>query len=216
MNCVDIILLDCSNLYVEDSALLPFISPLRKDKLSAYSNPMAKKISLGAELALAAALALRNQPFSPPRYYYDTNGKPRFENSDLHFSLSHTENYAVCAITETEVGIDIEHPRSISAGLKRFILSSDETDTPSDKILKKWVIKESYLKLTGSGISKNSMRNITAENNLVYGSEGNALAHYSLYCGNDFIISSCTVSEHNIKITEFSADELKKFLCDSI
>ena len=40
---------------------------------------------------------------------YAANGKPYFENANIHFSISHCNGYAACAISEEgPVGIDIE------------------------------------------------------------------------------------------------------------
>lgn len=216
MNHIDIFLLDCSKLCVDDIYWKTFISPLRTKKLERITNPNAKKLSLGAELALAAALAFRNQPFSPPQYYCDTNGKPKLYDNNLHFSLSHTGNYAVCAISEAEVGVDAEHPRNISSGITRFVLSAEEKGTSCEEILKKWVIKESFLKLTGSGIKRDSMSSITAENERIYGSDGETLAYYSLCFIKDLIISCCAASTPDMQLIELSADELKKILRKSI
>ena len=43
------------------------------------------------------------------RIEYAANGKPYFENANIHFSISHCNGYAACAISEEgPVGIDIE------------------------------------------------------------------------------------------------------------
>ena len=50
---------------------------------------------------------------------YAANGKPYFENANIHFSISHCNGYAACAISEEgPVGIDIEliHVRIKKAG----------------------------------------------------------------------------------------------------
>lgn len=213
MNHVDIFLLDCSSICVDDSSWQQFISPLRQKKLDCVTHPNAKKLSLGAELALAAALSYRNLPHTPPEYFYDNTGKPRFFYSNLHFSLSHSENFAVCAISDAEIGVDIECPRRISSNISRFTLSPSETDCPPEEILKKWVIKESFLKLTGNGIKPNSMQQVTAKHNLILNNEYEILAHYSLYdnvFGGRCIIGCCSYSEFTADITELSVDEIKK------
>lgn len=39
----------------------------------------------------------------------DTNGKPAFKNTDLYFSISHSENIVVACIDKKPCGIDIEY-----------------------------------------------------------------------------------------------------------
>lgn len=218
MNRVDIIVLDCSKLCTDDTCWEPFISPLRKKKLDKITHINTKKLSLGVELALAAALTLRHLPSTPPEYFYDEFGKPRFNNNHHFFSLSHSKNLAVCAISNEEIGTDIEHHRHISDSIGHFTLSPDEKECSPEEILRKWVAKESYLKLTGSGIKLKSMQQITAKNNLIIGLDGNNLAHCHISDkiasdGYDkYIIGCCGYSEFDINITELSNEELAQVL----
>lgn len=86
-------------------------------------------------------------------------GKPYFEGSPLHFSISHSKNHAFCALSERPVGIDAEElDRRISPRLAEKILSPNEKlryDAAQDKpltLLKFWVLKEASVKLTGEGL----------------------------------------------------------------
>ena len=86
-------------------------------------------------------------------------GKPYFEGSSLHFSISHSKNHAFCALSDRPVGIDAEElDRKISPRLAEKILSQGEKlryDTAKDKhlaLLKFWVLKEASVKLTGEGL----------------------------------------------------------------
>ena len=85
-------------------------------------------------------------------------GKPYFENSPLHFSISHTQTHAFCAVSEKNIGIDAEDTdRAVDLRLAKRILSDTEmarfraADDPKDALLRLWVLKESYAKLTGRG-----------------------------------------------------------------
>ncbi len=86
-------------------------------------------------------------------------GKPYFIHSDYHFSLSHTDHHAFCCLSEKNVGIDAEEMnRTVSAALADKILSPREKakwESSSDKeacLLRFWVLKEAYAKLTGKGL----------------------------------------------------------------
>jgi len=106
-----------------------------------------------------AAYSLLSQAVSPlPRIRKTEQGKPYFEHSDLHFSISHTKSYAFCAVSHKRIGIDAEEmARDIDPRLADKILSPSEKhrfDRAADKpavLLRLWVLKEAYAKLTGRG-----------------------------------------------------------------
>ena len=81
------------------------------------------------------------------------NGKPYFANSDIYFNYSHSKNYIACAVSNHEVGIDIEETtRYITNRVSKKYL---ENENESDKKLEKWVKKEAYSKLKGLGLLMN-------------------------------------------------------------
>ena len=76
------------------------------------------------------------------------NGKPYFlTRADMHFSLSHTKTHVLCALSNTPVGVDMESPRVISPRAVKFFASAEELSMFEPLDL--WVLKESYIKLTG-------------------------------------------------------------------
>ena len=86
-------------------------------------------------------------------------GKPYFENSPVHFSITHTKRHVFCALSEKPVGIDAEEmDRKINLLLAEKILSENEKkqyDRAEDKqkaLLTFWVLKEAAAKCTGEGI----------------------------------------------------------------
>ena len=86
-------------------------------------------------------------------------GKPYFQDSSLHFSISHTRSHAFCALSEHNVGIDAEElDRNINLKLAEKILSPGEWarfDAASDRrraLLTFWVLKEAAAKLSGEGL----------------------------------------------------------------
>ena len=86
-------------------------------------------------------------------------GKPYFEDSSLHFSISHTKKHAFCVLSREKVGIDAEEKdRNIDLRLADKILSPTEKqqfDAAEDKrlaLLRFWVLKEAAAKATGEGL----------------------------------------------------------------
>lgn len=86
-------------------------------------------------------------------------GKPYFENSPWHFSISHTPRHAFCVLSGKNIAIDAEElDRDISLKLADRILSPGEKrqfDAAADKrraLLTFWVLKECAAKLSGEGL----------------------------------------------------------------
>ena len=83
-------------------------------------------------------------------------GKPYLTDSEWHFSISHTENHVFCALSRRPVGIDAEEmDRQIDPKLAQRILSPSEAarfDGSREMLLRFWVLKEAYAKLTGRGL----------------------------------------------------------------
>lgn len=93
-----------------------------------------------------------------PTVHTTAQGKPYFANSTLHFSISHTKNHAFCCLSEHNIGIDAEEAgRDIDPRLAEKILSDAEkarfhaAANKKAALLRLWVLKESYAKLTGRG-----------------------------------------------------------------
>ena len=96
----------------------------------------------------------------PPKIQIASRGKPYFEDSKLHFSISHTKEHAFCVLASCPVGIDAEEQdRMINLRLAEKILSDAEYarfEAAEDKrgtLLRLWVLKEAAGKLTGEGIN---------------------------------------------------------------
>lgn len=86
-------------------------------------------------------------------------GKPYFENSPYHFSITHTRRHAFCVLARGPVGIDAEElDREVRLSLADKVLSPAERaqyDAAEDKrraFLTFWVLKEAAAKLTGQGL----------------------------------------------------------------
>lgn len=86
-------------------------------------------------------------------------GRPEFMDSPYHFSLTHTDKHAFCVLSGRKVGIDAEElDRPVKLSLAKRILSPDEFaqfEKAADKrraLLTFWVLKESYFKMTGTGL----------------------------------------------------------------
>lgn len=88
------------------------------------------------------------------------DGKPFFTQSSLcHFNLSHSEPYALCALDDAPVGVDIQVVRNRwREGLPKRVCSETELawlDAQSDRwraFALLWALKEAKVKYTGTGL----------------------------------------------------------------
>ena len=86
-------------------------------------------------------------------------GKPFFEDGTFHFSISHTEKHAFSCLSRENIGIDAEEAdRPVRSSVAEKFLSPTERErylAAPDRnaaMLRLWVLKESYAKLTGRGL----------------------------------------------------------------
>ena len=94
-----------------------------------------------------------------PNILLSVRGKPFFENSPYHFSISHTRKHAFCVLDRENIAIDAEElDRRVELRLAERILSPREKaqlDAADDKtraLLTFWVLKEAAAKLSGEGL----------------------------------------------------------------
>lgn len=93
-------------------------------------------------------------------FKYGERGKPFFSEIPLYFSMSHSKCAVGAAVSETEVGFDITDSRIIREETAKRICSPDEYEDFEKAANKQrflrllWCKKESLVKRTGEGFSK--------------------------------------------------------------
>ncbi len=146
-----------------DAALEADLSHLprqRYDKAMRCRSVLHRKCCVRAYMLLWDGLQSEYNLKTAPEFAYEENGKPYLPfYRDIHFNLSHTRNAVLCAIDTKPIGADIE---MISArGMKHLLSFFPEEQQAEilgaeDSILaftRLWTRTESYLKLTGDGIT---------------------------------------------------------------
>lgn len=84
-----------------------------------------------------------------PEIKKQANGKPYFhEQPDKHFSLSHSKSHVLVALSEYDVGADIETLRKIKGEPKRLFSEEMLSDFG---YFGGWTLRESVYKLCGRG-----------------------------------------------------------------
>ncbi len=126
----------------------------RKRKLSSL---------LFIKFTIAKYLSLSHTEVSVVKNQY---GKPYFANRvDIHFNISHSGEYAVLAVSDSPLGIDVEVRKPINDFLAisenyfskneyNFLISSKSSaDKKIDLFFDIWTMKEALIKAVGKGLS---------------------------------------------------------------
>ncbi len=83
-----------------------------------------------------------------PNIEKSSDGKPFFPDAPhIFFSLSHTDNFVLCALGEYDVGADIQFIRPIDQRLSARVCAPDEL--AQFDFFRLWALKESVIKLFG-------------------------------------------------------------------
>ena len=104
---------------IDIEAFLGKVSPARREKTLRLSKDDDKRRSLGAEMLLIKAAGRDD-------YVLSKNEKPYFPDNEVFFSLAHCGDYAVCAVSDVPVGVDIELPRAGGSSLAKRFFRHDE------------------------------------------------------------------------------------------
>lgn len=82
------------------------------------------------------------------------NGKPVFIRDDMHLSVSHSGGLVAIAWSDSPVGVDVQQGMPLSDLAYRILCPKDDVPDMSDEtLLTLWSAKESYVKLTGEGMT---------------------------------------------------------------
>ena len=84
------------------------------------------------------------------------NGKPYIEGNPVHFSISHSGNMGIIAISDKPVGIDIEVYSDCMrySVLERFSEREQAEIADGCDFLRHWTVREAFVKLYGLTIAK--------------------------------------------------------------
>ncbi|MGN0239796.1 MAG: 4'-phosphopantetheinyl transferase family protein [Paludibacteraceae bacterium] len=151
--------------------MLPLVSEQRRQQALRYSHTFGRFCCLKSYLMLLELLSAVYPELdtSKPEFGYTAQGKPfLLARPDIHFSISHTKNAILVAISDAPIGVDIEAFRSPSAALIARTMNATEQaaiataatpsglleppGTPEALFSAIWTRKEAVLKLRGTGI----------------------------------------------------------------
>lgn len=149
---------------------------------------------------------LREFPDSEfPELKFSDKGKPFFETGrPFHFNISHAGHRVVVATAPFEIGVDVEFPRKCNLEIAKRFFNPQEyeyltsfTDGKSQNAAytRLWTMKESCVKLVGTGISNTFAKfSVDVENGTAC--LGKRCFFKSMETDDGCFVSLCTEEEH--------------------
>ena len=143
------------------SDLYNSVSPARRQKTDRLRFDKDKRLSLGAEYLFMTACKDFGVDYNTAELADNGYGKPVFRDVPIHFGLSHSENFAMCVMSEKPVGCDIEKIKKADMRVAErfftgcefeFLLGISEENARNEEFYRLWTMKESYIKWDGRGL----------------------------------------------------------------
>ena len=190
MEIVRLVVLDVELAFRHQKTLLSKANESQKEKAMKYKNEIDQIRSLASSYLVNS---LSNKPL-----LFNDMGKPFFENGP-YFNISHSGKYIVMAVSDKEVGVDIEE--NVEKNMSSLIRIFNEAEA---KMIKEhadfyylWCAKESLIKCIGSSISH------------VKEIPGLPLNGLKTFKGKDYQCKTFVYEKHIISITRESKEEFE-------
>lgn len=205
---------DISKLPAEASALP--LSEYRTKKLDRLLHAEKRRQSIGAELLLILALKEYGEtPVLPLTITSDVGGKPELCGMKTKFNLSHSGDYAACALAGGRVGVDIQRAEEYKSRLAARVFTQGEIrriEKRGEDFTRLWTLKESYLKYLGTGLKHpmNTVEILFRDGGEPYvrGDAGCRLWHWT---ANGYHIALCAPAEEmSAALKEISIDRMRR------
>ncbi len=132
------------------------ISEYRLKKAKNYKNEDDRKLSILSSLLLDKALKKHDLSERNMKYTFNAYGKPYFANAeDLHFSISHSGEYAMVVLSDKEIGCDIQQIKDINLSIADRFFTAEERKYVkcTENFFRIWTLKESFIKAIGKGLA---------------------------------------------------------------
>ena len=191
----------------------------RKEKLRRIKNAQGKYLCAGAWLLLEKALKTFPSYGQEGVLNKTPKGKPFFQNYDsVHFSLSHSGNIALCAVSDKKIGADIQLMGDFSDGICKKYFSENETDyvlsasssgEKTERFFRIWTLKEAFSKMTGDGLSGFKKFSIKSGNEVIAEGENLPEAFFKEFSIDNYKIAICTEGcEDDFEIKKLNLSEI--------
>ena len=131
----------------------------RREKALQYKKLDDRKRSVLAFVLLQRALREEYGIIEVPEFVYNEFGKPSLPNLSIHFSLSHCKDAVACAVSDHNIGIDVETIVPYNPDVARRVCTAAELEMLEQSankdvdFIKLWTVKEAISKYEGMGLS---------------------------------------------------------------
>ena len=131
----------------------------RREKALQYKKLDDRKRSVLAFVLLQHALREEYGITEVPEFVYNEFGKPSLPNLPIHFSLSHCKDAVACAVSDHNIGIDVESIAPYNPDVAQRVCTTAEleilgqSENKDADFIKLWTIKEAISKYEGMGLS---------------------------------------------------------------
>ncbi len=140
---------------------LPELPPERQKSVQICRFDADKARKTGAGWLLQHALLQAGVPKNAQIFEKNALGKPFLTTKPgIHFSLSHSGSWAVCAVSCDPVGVDVEQPRCTMEIARRFFQAKELEGLDTlpeqqckDQLNRLWSAKEAFVKTLGGGLT---------------------------------------------------------------
>lgn len=137
----------------EYDAAYASLSPSRKDHIDCFRHKGARRQSLAGEILLHRLLRQLGIDTAIERL---ASGQPVLADRSRFVSIAHCDDYVVCAVNETPVGIDIERIKPVKKGMAERVCTPEElqyVQGDESRFFEVWTAKEAWFKMKGTGIT---------------------------------------------------------------
>ena len=171
------------------------------NKLNKVQKEKVKECSLRKKQnILLSEYLLYNYFFSNEDFFYNQYGKPYLKNK--YFNISHTDNYLLLGIADEEIGVDMQKI-TFKKNVEKLFSEEEQNllKTAKEKMFTRyWVLKESYAKYLGVGISKKILQEAIIKKDVYF---------YEYEDLNGYMIAVCLKNKHpKEKINYLTLNEL--------
>lgn len=143
------------------------------------------------------------------------NEKPYLKHHNVFFNISHSASYVICALSDYEVGCDVQKMEEYKPRIAQRFFSEKEqlllekSENRSEDFTKLWALKESILKKDGTGVS--GLKSYCFAPHIAKESFEDFGCNFKVFNLGDAIVSVCSKQEETaiFRVTE---DELTKYM----
>lgn len=181
----------CRDYEFDPLALLPSLPKERAEKVCRLKMQKDKKNCAGAYILLK--YALKQEGIGNFEIRIGQNGKPYIKDIPLFFNLSHTNCGFICAVSQSEIGADIQVIKEPSGSLLKRVCSEKElqkvtnAENPAREFTRLWTLKEAAIK-KNAGVLADYAKYEFSEDETDFYKYG---AHFVSFETNDCVIGLC-------------------------